>query len=136
MTSFMVIFVLSGIGNGSTYKLLTSVLARVHADRQAVTPWTKRRVAAAIGIAGAAGALGGVLVQVVIRNASLHVSALETAATTPASKATIALTHSAWVAPALWAFLVSYAVFGAVTYLFYVRAWSSRGAESPAVMPA
>jgi NNP family nitrate/nitrite transporter-like MFS transporter len=134
MTSFMAIFVLSGIGNGSTYKMITTVVARAHADQAAVTPWTKRRVAAAIGIAGAAGALGGVLVQLVIRNASLHVSALETAATTPAGKAAIALVHSAWVAPALWAFLVSYGVFATVTYVFYVRAWSCRRAAVPAVM--
>jgi NNP family nitrate/nitrite transporter-like MFS transporter len=136
MISFMAIFVLSGIGNGSTYKMITTVLARVHADQAAVTPWTKRRVAAAIGIAGAAGALGGVFVQVVIRNASLHVSALETAATTSAGKAAVALAHSAWVAPALWAFLVSYAVFGTVTYVFYVRAWSGQRAEVPAVLSA
>jgi NNP family nitrate/nitrite transporter-like MFS transporter len=136
MTSFMVIFVLSGIGNGSTYKMITAVLARVHADRAVVTPWTKRRVAAAIGIAGAAGAFGGVLVQIVIRNASLHVSALETAAATPAGKAAIAVAHSGWVAPALWTFLVSYAVFGAVTYLVYVRSWAGRRAEVPAVMSA
>jgi NNP family nitrate/nitrite transporter-like MFS transporter len=136
MASFMVIFMLSGIGNGSTYKMITSVLARAHADKAATTPWAKRRVAAGIGIAGAVGALGGVAVQVVIRNASLHVSAQETAATTRASKAAIAAAHSAWVAPALWAFLISYAVFGAVTYLVYVRAWSSRSAEAPAVMSA
>ena len=136
MTSFMLIFVLSGIGNGSTYKMIPSVLSSVDAGKPAVTPWTKRMVAAAIGIAGAIGALGGVLIQVVIRNASLHVSALETAAKTPAKKAAIALAHSAWVAPALWAFLVSYAVFGAVTYLVYVRVWSGRRADVPAVVPA
>jgi NNP family nitrate/nitrite transporter-like MFS transporter len=136
MSSFMVIFGLSGVGNGSTYKMIPSVFARLDADKPAVTPWTKRTVAAVIGIAGAIGALGGVLVQVVIRNASLHVSALETAAKTPAQKAAIALAHAAWVSPALWAFLVSYAVFGAVTYLVYVRAWSSGNADVPAVSPA
>jgi NNP family nitrate/nitrite transporter-like MFS transporter len=136
MSSFLVIFVLSGIGNGSTYKMVPSVLSRADTDKAAVTPWTKRKVAAVIGIAGAVGALGGVLVQVVIRNASLHVSALESAAKTPADKAAIALAHSSWVAPALWAFVISYGVFGTVTYVVYIRAWSRRGAEVPAVMSA
>jgi len=132
----MGIFILSGIGNGSTYKMIPLVLSRSAGGDGAVTPRTKRMIAATIGIAGAIGALGGVFVQVVIRNASLHVSALETAAKTPAKKAAIALAHTAWVAPALWAFLVSYAVFGAVTYLVYVRAWSNRRAGVPLVMPA
>ena len=136
MASFMVIFVLSGIGNGSTYKMIPATFAGLDAGGSVVSAWTKRTVAAAIGIAGAIGALGGVLVQVVIRNASLHVSSLEQAAKTPAEKAAIALAHSAWVAPALWTFLVSYAVFAGVTYLVYVRAWSRRGAGVAAVTPA
>lgn len=136
MASFMVIFVLSGVGNGSTYKMIPSTFARLDAGKAGVSAWTKRTVAAVIGIAGAVGALGGVLVQVVIRNASLHVSALEVAAKKPAEKAAIAVAHSAWAAPALWTFLVSYAVFATVTYLVYVRAWSRHGAGIPAVAPA
>jgi NNP family nitrate/nitrite transporter-like MFS transporter len=118
MSAFMVIFVLSGMGNGSTYKLISSAFASTDTGE---ADWNRRVAAAIIGIAGAAGALGGVLVQVVIRNASLHVSALETAAKTAARKDAIALAHAAWVAPALWAFLVSYAVFAAATYAFYVK---------------
>jgi MFS transporter, NNP family, nitrate/nitrite transporter len=139
MSSFMVIFILSGIGNGSTYKMIPSVIAGTGLGTSgtvAVTAPTRRVVAAVIGIAGAVGALGGVLVQVVIRNASLHVSELETAAHTPAKKAAIAVAHSAWVAPALWAFLASYAVFGAVTYVVYVRARARRGTAVPALLPA
>ena len=135
MTSFMAIFVLSGLGNGSTYKMIPSVLGQTAVD-QPSAPWTKRMVAAVIGIAGAVGALGGVLVQIVIRNASLHVSSLETAAKTPARKAAIAFAHSAWVAPALWAFLVSYAVFAVVTYAVYVRAWSRRADGIAVMLPA
>ena len=121
MASFVVIFILSGVGNGSTYKMIPTVIGRGGS-----TPWSKRVVAAVVGIAGAIGALGGVVVQVVIRDASLHVSALEALARTPASKAAIAAAHAAWAAPALWAFLASYAVFGAVTYVLYVRAPASR----------
>ena len=133
MVSFVAIFVLSGIGNGSTYKMIPSALARAGTAWPAVTPWTKRVIAAALGIAGAIGALGGVLVQVVIRNASLHVSALESAAKTTAMKAAIAGSHTAWVAPALWAFLACYAAFGALTYLVYVRAWSRQRIGATAV---
>lgn len=136
MASFMGTFVLSGIGNGSTYKMIPSVLARAGSAGGPVAVGTKRMIAAAIGIAGAIGALGGVAVQVVIRNASLHVSALESAAKTPAAKAAIGLAHTAWVVPALWAFLASYAVFGAVTYLVYVKAWSDRRAGVPVGAPA
>jgi NNP family nitrate/nitrite transporter-like MFS transporter len=131
MTSFMAIFVLSGVGNGSVYKMIPTVIGRSTPGRLQA----KRMVAATVGIAGAIGALGGVLVQVVIRDASLHVSALETAAKTPAAKAAIAATHTAWVAPALWAFLISYAVFGLVTYVVYVRTWSELRVELPAVAP-
>ena len=70
----------------------------------------------------------------VIDRSQQQLDRLETSA--PVKKAAIALTHSAWVSPALWAFLVSYAVFGAVTYLVYVRAWSSRRAGIPVVIPA
>jgi NNP family nitrate/nitrite transporter-like MFS transporter len=131
MTSFMAIFVLSGVGNGSVYKMIPTVIGRSTPARLQA----KRMVAATVGIAGAIGALGGVLVQVVIRDASLHVSALETAAKTPMAKAAIAATHTAWVAPALWAFLISYAVFGLVTYVVYVRAWIELRVELPAVAP-
>lgn len=134
MASFMVIFILSGIGNGSTYKMIPTVLTQARGGPDQA--WNKRLVAAVIGIAGAIGALGGVLIQVVIRNASLHVSALEAAAKTPAAKAAVAVAHSAWVAPALWAFLASYAIFGAVTYLVYIRSWSGARAETRKILPA
>jgi NNP family nitrate/nitrite transporter-like MFS transporter len=136
MTSFLVIFMVSGIGNGSTYKMIPTVLGRADADKPGTTARTKRMVAAAIGIAGAIGALGGVLVQVVVRNASLHVSALQAVAKTPSAQATIALSHSAWIASALWIFLAAYVMFAAVTYLVYVRTWSGREAGEPAVMSA
>jgi NNP family nitrate/nitrite transporter-like MFS transporter len=136
MTSFVVIFVLSGIGNGSTYKMIPSVLGWAGPGRASGDVLARRMVAAVVGIAGAIGALGGVLVQVVIRNASLHVSALETAAKSPGQKAAIALAHSTWMAPALWTFVGSYAVLAAVTYLVYVRAWSRRTAQLAVVVPA
>lgn len=116
--SFQAIFVLAGIGNGSIYKMIPAVFA---AGALPGAVEAKRRAAAVIGIAGAIGALGGVAIQVVLRQASLHISALEAAAKTVTQKAAIASSQSAWSAPALWAFLVSYVVFGAVTWAVYLR---------------
>lgn len=129
--SFLAIFLFTGMGNGSIYKLIPTVFASeameaalrapLSGDRMAIVDELKRRAAAAIGIAGAVGALGGVGVQIVLRQASLHVSALEKAARTPAEKAAVAAAHSAWSAPALWAFLFSYMMFGVVTWAVYLR---------------
>jgi hypothetical protein len=91
----------------------------------------KRRAAAAMSIAGAVGALGGVAVQVVLRQASLHVSALEAAAKTPAAVARVAATHAAWSVPALGAFLCSYIGFAGLTWLVYARPTpATRSAEA------
>ena len=127
--SFMAIFLLAGMGNGSTYRMIPSIFAtlgRAEADRsgrdsEAVKVEFKRRAAAVIGIAGAIGAFGGFLVQVVLRQSSLGVTALVNAAETPAEKVAIASAHADWSVPALWVFVVSYAVFGSMTWFFYLR---------------
>ncbi|MGH9278533.1 MAG: MFS transporter, partial [Acidimicrobiales bacterium] len=82
--SYMFIFLLSGMGNGSTYKMIPSIftgLGQREADQNGLDPSAtrvefKRRAAAVIGIAGAVGAFGGFLIQVVLRQASVHVSEL------------------------------------------------------------
>lgn len=127
--SYMLIFLLTGICNGSTYKMIPSIFAmlgRKHAQDTGEEPTTtavefKRRAAAVIGIAGALGAFGGVLIQVVLRQASLNVSALVKAAETPAEKVAIAASHSDWSVPALWVFFGCYVVFAATTWLVYLR---------------
>ncbi len=48
-----------------------------------------------------------------------------------AAKAATAVAHAAWSAPALWAFLASYLVFAAVTWLVYLR---GQTAEAPVVV--
>jgi len=124
----MVIFLLAGIGNGSTYKMIPAIfsaLGRREAfdkgvDVEGAAVEFKRRAAAAIGIAGAIGAFGGVLIQVVFRQASLDVSALVTAAKTPAAKVAVAAAHSDWSVPALWVFVGAYAVFALVTVAVYL----------------
>jgi len=127
--SYMVIFLLAGMGNGSTYKMIPSIFAalgRKEADATGVDPSEtavefKRRSAAVIGIAGAIGAFGGFLIQVVLRQASLEVSALVKAAKTPAAKVAVAAAHADWSVPALQVFLASYVVFAAVTWFVYLR---------------
>ena len=127
--SYMLIFLLAGMGNGSTYKMIPSIFAllgRREAAEKALEPRAtavefKRRAAAVIGIAGAIGAFGGFLIQVVLRQASLEVSALVKAASTPAEKVAVAAAHADWSVPALWVFLCSYVVFAVVTWTFYLR---------------
>ena len=134
--SYMVVFFLSGLGNGSTYKMIPTIFARLgrkHAveqgtDAGATAVEFKRRAAAVIGIAGAIGAFGGVLIQVVLRQASLRTSALVKAAKTPAAKVAVAAAHSTWSVPALWVFLVSYLVLAAVTWVVYLNK-SARSAQ-------
>ncbi|MDQ3936709.1 MAG: hypothetical protein M3340_18980 [Actinomycetota bacterium] len=74
-----------------------------------------------IGIAGAIGAFGGFLIQVVFRQASLGVSELVEAAETPAAKVAVAQAHADWATPALWVFLAAYVVFAGLTWFFYLR---------------
>ena len=127
--SYMVIFLLAGMGNGSTYKMIPSIFAvvgRREAAEKGLDPGGtavdyKRRAAAVIGIAGAIGAFGGFLIQVVLRQASLGVSELVKAATTPAEKVAVAAANSDWSVPALWVFLGSYVVFAFVTWFVYLR---------------
>ena len=127
--SYMVIFMLAGVGNGSTYRMIPSIFAalgRTEAAEKGLDPKDtlvdfKRRAAAVIGIAGAVGAFGGFLIQVVFREASLGVSALVKAAETPAEKLAIAQAHADWSIPALYVFLGAYVVFAGMTWFFYLR---------------
>ncbi|MGK2939781.1 MAG: MFS transporter [Solirubrobacteraceae bacterium] len=127
--SFMVVFALSGVGNGSTYRMIPTIFKRLGreetdrtgADEEEMQKEFKRRAAAVIGIAGAIGAFGGFLIQVVLRQASLDVSALLKAAETPAEKVAIASANTDWAVPALWVFVGAYVVFALITWAVYLR---------------
>jgi MFS transporter, NNP family, nitrate/nitrite transporter len=127
--SYMAIFLLAGMGNESTYRMIPSIftaLGRREADEKGVDhsatlPKYKRQAAAVIGIAGAIGAFGGFLIQVIFRQASLGVSALVKAPETPAEKVAIAEAHADWSIGALWVFLVAYVVLAGLTWFFYLR---------------
>ncbi|MCG6498132.1 MFS transporter [Kitasatospora sp. A2-31] len=75
---FIALFVLSGIGNGSTYKMIPAhYQARARAavaagtDPAAAESAARRRSTALIGLAGAVGAFGGVLVNLAFRQSFL-----------------------------------------------------------------
>jgi len=78
LVGFISLFVFSGVGNGSTYKMIPAIfrakaaLAVTGGAEAAVVEREGRRLAGAlIGIAGAIGAFGGVLVNVAFRQSFL-----------------------------------------------------------------
>lgn len=104
VTGFMVLFILSGMGNGSVFKLIPSVYeARSRAldmsedDRR---HWARARSGSLIGICSAVGALGGVGINLALRQSYLS-TGTETSA--------------------YWVFLASYVVTAVMTWTVYVR---------------
>ncbi len=103
---FVALFILSGIGNGSVYKMIPSIFdAKAQGmDGLSTTEkadWSRRMSGALIGVAGAIGALGGVGINVVLRASYLSAA------------------HSATMA--FWVFLAFYVVSAAITWFAYVR---------------
>jgi MFS transporter, NNP family, nitrate/nitrite transporter len=102
MLAYLAIFVLTGVGNGSAYRMIVAIHAALarrevavqRTDGHATRLSYKRQAAAAIGIAGAVGAFGGFLMQLAFRQASLSVSAKLTAATTKGAAVTAPLLHA------------------------------------------
>ncbi|MBB5122366.1 NNP family nitrate/nitrite transporter-like MFS transporter [Streptomyces eurocidicus] len=107
VAGFVALFVLSGIGNGSTYKMIPAIFrakagAEVAsgADPEAAEQRSRRRASALIGVAGAVGAFGGVLVNIAFRQSFLA-------------------SHNGEAA--YLAFLAAYAVCLVLTWAVYVR---------------
>jgi len=103
---FIALFILSGIGNGSVYKMIPSIFDAKSRSLDHLTlveqaAWSRRFSGALIGVAGAIGALGGVGSNVVLRTS--YVSAA----------------HSATMA--FWVFLGYYALCATITWFAYVR---------------
>jgi MFS transporter, NNP family, nitrate/nitrite transporter len=103
---FVALFMLSGIGNGSVYKMIPSILdAKAQSmdgfSQAEKADWSRRMSGALIGIAGAIGALGGVGINVVLRASYLS----------PAKSATTAF----------WVFLGFYVLCAVITWFAYVR---------------
>jgi MFS transporter, NNP family, nitrate/nitrite transporter len=128
-SSYMVIFLLSGAGNGSTYRMIPVIfgelgrqeVAEKGTDEARTTLKFKREAAAVIGIAGAIGAFGGFLIQLMFRQASLGVTAQVAAAETLAEKQAVAAAGDDWSTSALYVFLAGYVVFAFMTWFYYLR---------------
>jgi NNP family nitrate/nitrite transporter-like MFS transporter len=77
--AFIVLFVLTGIGNGSTYKMIPAIFrakakAAIEAGANETTELLKARKlsGALIGLAGAIGALGGLLINLAFRQSFIN----------------------------------------------------------------
>jgi MFS transporter, NNP family, nitrate/nitrite transporter len=81
LVGFIALFVFSGVGNGSTYKMIPAIFRAKSVERRLADParvlahdgemQARRLAGALIGIAGAVGAFGGVLVNVAFRQSFL-----------------------------------------------------------------
>jgi MFS transporter, NNP family, nitrate/nitrite transporter len=107
MVGFVLLFLLSGLGNGSTYKMIPAIfraksarLIVAGADATVSDREARRLSGALIGIAGAIGAFGGVLVNVAFRPSFLNTGTA----------------NSAYLA-----FIAYYAVCAVVTWAVYLR---------------
>ena len=106
VVGFVVLFVLSGIANGSVYKMIPSIFAAKAQSMDGLSPaaktdWSRRMSGALIGIAGSIGALGGVGINLMLRASYLS----------PAKSATMAF----------WVFLAFYVLCAVITWFVYVR---------------
>ncbi|WP_063062570.1 MFS transporter [Nocardia sienata] len=109
LLAFLMLFVLTGIGNGSTYRMIPSIFgaeAKKYASEHGLEPAegaasAKRQAGAAIGVIGAVGAFGGFVLQQALR---------------------LSNTHFGTMAPAFWAYAATFLVMAGVTWWFYRRA--------------
>lgn len=112
VAGFIILFVLSGIGNGSTYKMIPSIFeAKAQgrddlATREEKAAWSRAMSGALIGFAGAVGALGGVFINVVLR--ASYVGSAKSATN------------------AFWVFLAFYVVCAFVTWFVFLRLQEQR----------
>ncbi|MFN3008486.1 MULTISPECIES: nitrate/nitrite transporter [Mycolicibacterium] len=101
---FIALFLLSGLGNGSVYKMIPSIFeARSHSlqvSEEERQKWSLSMSGALIGFAGAIGALGGVGINLALRQSYLS---------------------SGSATAAFWIFLAFYVLASVVTWVRYVR---------------
>jgi MFS transporter, NNP family, nitrate/nitrite transporter len=111
VVGFIVLFVLSGIGNGSTYKMIPSIFEAKAQGKDDWSPaekaaWSRSMSGALIGFAGAVGALGGVFINVVLR--ASYVSDAKSATN------------------AFWVFMAFYVICAIVTWAVFLRMQTAR----------
>lgn len=104
IVGFVALFILSGIGNGSVYKMIPSIFeARSHSlplSEGERRQWSRSMSGALIGFAGAIGALGGVGVNLALRQS---------------------YSSSGTATSAFWAFVCCYIAASVLTWAIYVR---------------
>lgn len=76
IVGFISLFLFSGLGNGSTYKMIPAIFRAQHPDDEHEA---RRLSGAVIGIAGAIGAFGGVLVNLAFRQSFLSTGSADAA---------------------------------------------------------
>jgi MFS transporter, NNP family, nitrate/nitrite transporter len=111
VAGFILLFILSGLGNGSTYKMIPSIFeakAQNHDEwsKDEKAAWSRSMSGALIGFAGAVGALGGVFINIVLRMS--YVSDAKSATN------------------AFWVFLGFYVVCAFVTWFVFLRIGAAR----------
>lgn len=115
---FMALFILAGLGNGSVYKMIPSVFeARSHRLGLSATDrrrWSQATSGAVIGFVAAFGALGGVGINLALRQSYL-------------STGTDTL--------AFWAFLIFYIAAAVLTWARYVRRPASAAQQAAGSEP-
>jgi NNP family nitrate/nitrite transporter-like MFS transporter len=110
VTGFVVLFVFSGVGNGSVYKMIPGLYTDEPEAR------ARRLSGALIGLAGSVGAFGGVLVNLAFRQSFLSFKTGDAA---------------------YLGFLAAYVVCAGLTWVVYLRrAGASASAPAPSVAPA
>ncbi|MFC4125337.1 MFS transporter [Nocardia rhizosphaerae] len=108
LTAFLLLFVLTGIGNGSTYRMIPSIFgattkqyaAENGLDAAETAATARRQAGAAIGVIGAVGAFGGFILQQALRLSNINFGSM---------------------APAFWGYAVAFLVMAAVTWWCYLR---------------
>jgi len=104
--SFLLLFVASGVGNGSIYRMIPAIFrAGVDLGDPVALTMAKRQAAACIGIAAGIGAYGGFIIPRVFARS---------------------ITGYGSLAPALVVFIAFYAVCAVVTWAVYVRGRATR----------
>jgi len=108
LASFLLVFVATGIGNGSTYRMIPSVFSAMNgvkdAHRNSGDVNTQRKTAAALGIISAIGAYGGFIIPQVLG---------------------LSKTTTGDYTSAIFGFIGAYVVMIAITAFFYLRRGSS-----------
>jgi len=116
---FVILFLLSGIGNGAVYKMIPSIFEAasrsLEADEKTRADYSRSMSGAVIGITGAVGGLGGVVINLMLRSSYL--------------------THGT-ATVAFWDFAAFYAIAAFVTLRVYVRMPSGSAADEPTLVTA